>query len=146
MPMASISETLGEEHRRCDDLFTAAEGAVDAGAWEEAAARLAAFREALEAHLTLEEERLFPALEAAEPHAQGPTAVMRQEHRHMRALAEELGQALAARDRERYLGAAETLLVLMQQHNAKEEHVLYPMSDRLLGPETLGAPPGEGDA
>jgi len=122
--MASISETLGEEP----------------------AARLAAFREALEAHLTLEEERLFPALEEAEPHALGPTGVMRQEHRHMRALAEELAQALAARERDRYLGAAETLLVLMQQHNAKEEHVLYPMSDRLLGPERLAAAPGEGEA
>ena len=144
--MASISETLGEEHRHCDGLFAAAEAAVDAGAWEEAAARLAEFREALESHLTLEEERLFPALEAVEPNAQGPTGVMRQEHRHMRALAEELGQALAARDRERYLGAAETLLVLMQQHNAKEEHVLYPMSDRLLEPRAIGGPPGKRNA
>ncbi len=144
--MAGIGEILGGEHRRCDELFAAAEAAAGAGAWEEAAARLEDFRAALERHLAREEERLFPALEAAEPQARGPTGVMRHEHRQMRALVAELGEALAARDRERYLGAAETLLVLMQQHNAKEEHVLYPMSDRLLEPETLGAPPGEGDA
>jgi len=28
--------------------------------------------------------------------------------------------------------AAETLLFLMQQHNSKEETVLYPMADRML--------------
>jgi hemerythrin-like domain-containing protein len=35
-------------------------------------------------------------------------------------------------DQEQYLGLAETLLILMQQHNAKEEQILYPMSDNLL--------------
>jgi len=32
-----------------------------------------------------------------------------------------------------FAGHAETLHILMQQHNMKEEQVLYPMTDRLLG-------------
>ncbi len=31
-----------------------------------------------------------------------------------------------------YLGYAETLLIMMQQHNLKEENVLYPMCDQHL--------------
>jgi iron-sulfur cluster repair protein YtfE (RIC family) len=32
-----------------------------------------------------------------------------------------------------YLGASETLNMLMQQHNIKEENMLYPMADRAMG-------------
>jgi len=41
-------------------------------------------------------------------------------------------RALAAKDVDTFLGAAETLLILMQQHNAKEEQIVYPLSDQLL--------------
>ena len=34
-----------------------------------------------------------------------------------------------------YLGVAETLLIMMQQHNMKEENVLYPMCDQHLAAE-----------
>ena len=59
----------------------------------------------------------------------------------MRALLTELAAACAAHDREAYAGVAETLLMLMQQHNMKEENILYPMCDQALGAEAerLGA-------
>ncbi len=135
--MSTITDLLSVDHRRCDEHFAEAETAVGRGDWARAAGELAAFRAALERHLSAEESVLFPALEAREPMAAGPTGVMREEHRHMRALLDELARAVAARDAESYLGASETLLVLMQQHNAKEEHVLYPMSDRVLGAEAV---------
>jgi len=37
-----------------------------------------------------------------------------------------------------YSGIAETLLITMQQHNYKEEQILYPIADRILAP-TRGA-------
>jgi iron-sulfur cluster repair protein YtfE (RIC family) len=40
--------------------------------------------------------------------------------------------ALTARDVDEYAGNAETLLIMMHQHNMKEENVLYPMCDRHL--------------
>ena len=40
--------------------------------------------------------------------------------------------ALTDRDTEAFLGEAETLMVLTQQHNMKEEQILYPMTDRSL--------------
>ncbi len=57
----------------------------------------------------------------------GPTQVMRMEHQQMRALVQDLDTALNNQDKDRYLGLSETLMVMMQQHNMKEEMMLYPM-------------------
>jgi len=43
-----------------------------------------------------------------------------------------MDDALAGGDLDDFLGQAEGLLILMQQHNIKEEQMLYPMCDRLL--------------
>jgi iron-sulfur cluster repair protein YtfE (RIC family) len=76
---------------------------------------------------------LFPAFEQASGNTMGPTRVMRLEHRQMRETLAEMDGALASGDLEDFLGQAETLLILMQQHNIKEEQILYPMCDRFLG-------------
>jgi iron-sulfur cluster repair protein YtfE (RIC family) len=51
----------------------------------------------------------------------------------MRRLFGEMKPAVAARAAARYLGLSETLLLLMQQHNLKEENMMYPMLDQALG-------------
>ncbi|EDN71674.1 hypothetical protein BGS_0869 [Beggiatoa sp. SS] len=51
----------------------------------------------------------------------------------MRQVFADMQNSLTQRDGEQYLGLSETLLMLMQQHNAKEEQILYPMSDQMLG-------------
>ena len=63
----------------------------------------------------------------------GPTQMMRMEHIQMRQLFADMGQALTAQDKERCLGLAETLMMIMQQHNMKEERMLYPMTDQAFG-------------
>ncbi len=50
----------------------------------------------------------------------------------MRELIAQMSEAVARQDSDTFAGAADTLLVLMQQHNLKEENILYPMCDRLL--------------
>jgi hemerythrin-like domain-containing protein len=57
---------------------------------------------------------------------------MRMEHQQMRQLLDELATALRTRDRETCLGDLETLHMLNQQHNAKEEGILYPLAGRAL--------------
>ena len=76
---------------------------------------------------------MFPAFEHAMGSSMGPTSVMRMEHEQMRELFAEMQAALDAKDTSTYAGLAETLLVLMQQHNFKEEQMLYQMADRTLG-------------
>lgn len=128
----SITGYLSDDHRDCDALFARAEQAVSDGDWASAQGAFAPFSSAMARHFAMEEEVLFPAFEEATGMSGGPPAVMRMEHEQMRVLLAQLAQAVAAHDQDGYLGDAETLLVMMQQHNMKEEQILYPMSDRAL--------------
>ena len=130
--MMNISDFMSGDHKRCDELYSEAEAGAAGGDWEMAREQLAAFVETMEHHFAMEEQVLFPDFEAASGHSGGPTQVMRYEHEQMRALFSAMHDATIAQDTEQFLGEAETLLILMQQHNRKEEQILYPMSDRLL--------------
>ncbi|MCU0804887.1 MAG: hemerythrin domain-containing protein [Burkholderiales bacterium] len=133
--MTTISGFMTDDHRACDGLYAEAEAAVARDAWDDAAARCAAFARALERHFTWEEETLFPAFEARTGMTEGPTVMMRMEHAEMRDLAAAMQAAIEARAQDEFFGAGETLVVLMQQHNMKEEQILYPLIDRSLGGE-----------
>lgn len=130
--MDTITSYLSSDHERCDNLFADAETLVDQAKWEDAAARLKEFAEALERHFAMEEQILFQAFEKATGNSAGPTAVMRMEHQQIRAILQRLHEASAARDAESFLGFSETLNTMMQQHNMKEESILYVMTDRVL--------------
>ena len=142
--MTLPTRILPEHHRHCDDLFLAAEESVQRHDWGAAGPAFAHFREQMEAHFEAEEALLFPAFETATGMCAGPTEMMRYEHDQMRDLLAQLAAACEAWDGETYGGVAETLLMLMQQHNMKEENILYPMCDRALGAaaESLGAKMG----
>ena len=125
--MTSIPDYMTNKHRECDDLFSVAEAKVVDGNWPLAAEKWQASKEELSTHLAQEEETLFPAFESATGMSGGPTQVMRMEHQQMRSLLADLDAAMEAKDKETYLGLSETLMVMMQQHNMKEEMMLYPM-------------------
>lgn len=131
--MASIKDYMSDDHRRCDDQFAAAEKAVSDGDWETGQTQFSGFRRAMEQHFDMEEAVLFPEFEETTGVTDGPTAVMRSEHEEMRRLFEQMEMAMGARYEDEYLDAAETLLILMQQHNMKEEQMLYDMADRQFG-------------
>jgi len=133
--MTLPTQILPAHHRHCDDLFVAAEESAQLGDWAAAAPAFARFNTQMQAHFEAEEGLLFPAFEAATGMSAGPTQMMRHEHEQMRALLSQLEAACAAHDGEAYSGVAETLLMLMQQHNMKEENILYPMCDQALGAE-----------
>ncbi|GGY25254.1 hemerythrin domain-containing protein [Paludibacterium paludis] len=123
----TAQHTLLQQHRECDELFALAETTARQQDWEGAESAFAAFRDDMERHFVLEEECLFPAFEQATGMRHGPTMVMRNEHAQMRELLHDMSRALDARTADVYLGHGGTLLILMQQHNMKEENILYPM-------------------
>jgi hemerythrin-like domain-containing protein len=140
--MSRIAETMSRDHAACDERFSAAEAAAAEGDLTGAAGALATFAAALERHFGVEEAELFPAFERRTGMADGPTEMMRVEHAEMRELVAQLRAALDAGDVAEFLGLADTLNVLMQQHNLKEEQVLYALLDEALGGEAdalLGA-------
>jgi hemerythrin-like domain-containing protein len=133
-----LSDQYTAHHKLCDEAFADAEAAAADQRWDEAAKTIARFRQLLAAHLDSEEGTLFPAFEEATGVTGGPTAMMRLEHQQMRSLLMQLERACLGKDADAFAGAAETLLILMQQHNMKEENILYPMCDReVTSPEVL---------
>lgn len=131
----SIAQHLTAEHRLCDQLISSLEEAMAGDDWSATTAAWHALRDELLRHFAVEEERLFPAFEKQSGITQGPTRVMRMEHSQMRELLAAGDAAVAAQDGENLAGVVETLLIMNQQHNLKEENVLYPMCDQLLGAE-----------
>ncbi|MFP5507450.1 MAG: hemerythrin domain-containing protein [Gammaproteobacteria bacterium] len=134
--MSTILDFLGSDHRACDDLFASAEAEAAQNNWDSARSLFDQFGQAMARHLAMEEDGLFPAFEARTGMRAGPTEMMRMEHAQMRELLQAMAGAVAAGNRDSYLGLSETLNMLMQQHNLKEENMLYPMSDRVLGADS----------
>jgi len=133
--MTTIRSFMTEDHRRCDDLFAEAEQAVSKKNFDLARAAFGHFRSAMLAHFDSEEKTLFPTFEAKTGMRMGPTQVMRLEHEQIRGLMDDALAALETANAEDYLGQADTLVIMMQQHNMKEENMLYPMCDQHLSAE-----------
>jgi DUF438 domain-containing protein len=130
--MQNIREFMAGDHRHCDGFFTDTEQAIATQAWDNALASFEQFQKAILQHFATEEELLFPAFEEKTGMHMGPTQVMRGEHIQMRELTQAAHNALVAKDADDFSGYGETLLIMMQQHNTKEENVLYPMCDQQL--------------
>ena len=131
--METIQKFLSADHRHCDDVLVKLESGISNKKWQETESNLAQFTQVMDKHLLFEEDVLFPSFEDATGMRQGPTVVMRSEHAQMRELMGEMKRSLTEKNEDRFLGLCETLMILTQQHNYKEEHMLYPMCDAHLG-------------
>ncbi len=129
--MQTISEFMTSDHHACDESFAAAEEAALADNWAEAETLFNNFHREMAKHFRMEENELFPELRRFGGPA-GPVQVMLMEHTQMKGLIEQMSSTLARRDAKGYGGLSETLLIVMQQHNLKEEQILYPMADHYL--------------
>ena len=123
---------MQQNHRDCDELFVRVEAGASEGNWDDAARDFDDYNNSVERHLVMEEQVLFPAFEAATGNTEGPTVIMRMEHEQMRGLLKVLKSCLDSQDQQQFLGLTETLMMLTQQHNMKEEQMLYPMTDQAL--------------
>ncbi len=130
--MASISEFFSTQHRACDRTFEAMEEAVNRNDWPQAGSLCKKLTRDTLQHFLNEEEGLFPLFEEKTGMQGGPTQVMRGEHVELRELLQRIGDAVQAENRDEALGTAETFFLFLQQHNVKEEQVLYPMADQAL--------------
>jgi hemerythrin-like domain-containing protein len=85
-------------------------------------------------HHAKEERALFPMLERKGlPRSFGPLAVMLSEHDEGRAKLAAMRAALAARAPERFGAHARAYVELLRDHISKEDQILFPMADGLLG-------------
>jgi len=125
----NIKHFMEIDHSRCDQLYADGEAAILDNQMELGKEMIEAFVLNMGRHFDMEENIFFPAFEERTGMTQGPTQVMRMEHQQMRNVLTQMKDALTAEDSDTVLSAGETLLILMQQHNLKEEGMLYPMAD-----------------
>ncbi|WP_432378979.1 hemerythrin domain-containing protein [Duganella sp. P38] len=130
--MQTIATYLDQDHRRCDEQYAMAESEVILRHWDDASGHFDTFLHMFERHLDKEERVLFPRLDHALGNGYGPTVVMRAEHRQMREMLAGMKAAIASRDSDDFFDHADTLRIMMRQHNLKEEGILYPQADFVL--------------
>ncbi len=135
--MSAISEFMRADHRRCDATFSELENLAESGQHDALSDALAAFKKDFLEHFAMEEEIMFPAIEQKTGMSMGPTQVMRMEHEQMRHLMGRMEEALKQGNTEQFLGLSETFMILVQQHNMKEEQILYTMADNVLAAENV---------
>jgi iron-sulfur cluster repair protein YtfE (RIC family) len=129
-PAEWLSQVLVREHGEIDGALKACADVPVPGPEARAALKRAVGE--LRRHIYVEEELLFPPLQAAG--MTGPILVMLREHAQM-------WPVLATLDRELVQGvgddelrrACRQLLVLLQHHNPKEEQIIYPQVDHVVG-------------
>lgn len=129
----SIRQHYTDDHQHLDALLHQFQ---DSKASEPRAAQ-SSFREfkaGLERHIVWEESMLLPPFDRRFGHLYGggPTAVMRWEHQQIRQFLEAMALKLARQDfdtEEEEMG----LEAVLCPHNEKEEQILYPMLDQMLG-------------
>lgn len=132
--MQLISDYMIKHHKECDATLTRAGEAAAASDWAALQRDAEAFLREIERHIVIEDTLLFPAFEERTGMGEGgPTATMRTEHEQMHGMFAQMRAAIEARDAKQYVGVSETLLTLLQMHNAKEEEMMYPMLDQTLG-------------
>ena len=131
--MNTISSFLTNDHRACDNEFANLENTIASENWEESKTQFDKFSADLLHHFDMEEKVMFPVFEEVTGMTQGPTMVMRMEHSQMRNILDDLKADIDKRDKNHFFGVSESLMMLMQQHNMKEEQMLYAMADMHLG-------------
>jgi hemerythrin-like domain-containing protein len=127
-----ILEFMRDDHRACDHLYTDAENALAAKNSDEAKRLFGELYRATNHHFDMEERELFVTFEKRTGMVNGPTQMMRFEHQQLRTQLESMQKALSDERYNDFFGIGESMMIMLQQHNMKEEQMLYPMIDRAL--------------
>ncbi len=128
----SVNEFMTNDHRACDEQFANLENMIDQGNFDNGISMFEEFHEHMIKHFDMEEKVMFPMFNEAQSEGCNPTQVMIMEHNQMRALLNKMKSAIQAKDKNSFLGLSENLMFLVQQHNMKEEQIMYNLVDNAL--------------
>jgi len=133
--LSTIKEYLTSDHRKCDAIFAQMEEKAG-NSLSDARELTEEFIHDMEHHFQMEEKVMFTEFETKTGMTEGPTAMMRLEHAQMRNLMNGLLESISLDDKDKFFSVSETLMILLQQHNMKEEQMLYPMAQQHLNAES----------
>ena len=130
--MASISNVLCEQTRASDEHFESLRQALTDADWDQARSLVNQAVAGAQRHMQTEEDVLFKGLEQM-LESEVTTRPLREDHERIRELLSALQQAIRSSDESESLALCAALDELRGQHNAKSEHHLYPLADRVMG-------------
>lgn len=136
MSLDTVMDYLMTDHRRLDGIMENCRDLAASGNMSGAGAKFIEFRKGLLRHIKIEEGLLFPEFELATglDKRSGPTGVMRHEHAEIIRLLD-LIQDVFESDQpaaSEFESLRSAVVALLQEHNGKEERILYPMTDRMM--------------
>ena len=132
---STINQYFAADHDRLDALFAFVFNSYQATP-DRALEAFKVFHQGLIIHIAWEEQVLFPVFEAATGMSGGPTHVMRIEHERIKRLCDDALTAFADAN-EQLTDSLQQLQAMLEEHNYKEEHILYPAIDSLLDEQAL---------
>jgi regulator of cell morphogenesis and NO signaling len=130
----TITAFYEQDHDRLDDLFKTFQQ-LKRSDFAKAKEAFKEFKFGLQRHIVWEEDLLFPLWEKKTGRSEeGPTVVMRVEHRQigqqLEAIHSKVSEQNSNSDKEE-----QTLLDILGSHNRKEERALYPAIDQVASVE-----------
>lgn len=130
----TISEFYEKDHDQLDELFKSFQQ-LKRSDFPKAKEAFEEFKFGLQRHIVWEEELLFPLWEKKTGRSEeGPTVVMRGEHRQIKQQLEAIHGKVSKQnpdsDQEE-----QALLDILGSHNRKEERALYPAIDQVASPD-----------
>ncbi len=129
----SVDEVFGEDHQLLGALLERLRSAIGAGS-PEALEIQEAFAQGLKAHMSWEEELLFPAVFTHATSAQKRSIESLEiDHERLRDTLSSLHSSLAMGDFGTARTLADWLETLLRGHNYDEEHGVYVEADQYLG-------------
>ena len=129
--MSDIKEFMTQDHRECDRVFAELEDAVLKDS-DDISEKFEKLNDDLNNHFSMEEIVLFPAFDQVSGMKDSPARVMEMEHEQIRELLSKIRRAIKEKDKDKFFSISETLMIIIQQHNMKEEQLLYTVAQEYL--------------
>lgn len=130
MTAKNISSQMAHDHRLCDHAYEAVEKYILEQNYTLAEKEFLQWKNLNLKHFSIEEEILFPQTVSGLGAKIPPIMVMEMEHIQIKKMFDEIEKTILTKDSKKFHELAETCLIMIQQHNMKEEQILYPIIDR----------------
>ena len=122
--MAQEARRISSQHRQLDSLCVLVAGALERRAPAQARAAFLRFRDALDAHMSVEEELYFPALRGLRPELESELAELVRDHRRFRRSLDTLADAFADGNAAACARGLESFAESFASHETQEERLL----------------------
>lgn len=126
---------ISSQHRQLDALFASVAAALDRQSPSDARTAFLRFRDAWDAHTSLEDTLYFPALHGLLPALVTQLAALCEDHARFRAALAEVERAFGREDLAAAAAALESLVSDIAEHERREEELvseLRPAGSRVL--------------